>query len=114
MAARSPLPVIAALLLASAPAHAEDRWLGRDKGLHAAASAVIAAAGYAASAPWVERPAGRAGSGAALSRGAGAGQELLWDAALERGDPSWKDFTWDVVGAAVGVGLALLVDQATR
>lgn len=102
------------LTLAGGSARAEDRWLGRDKGLHAAASAVIAAAGYAASAPWVERPAGRAVIGASLAIGAGAGKELLWDAALDRGDPSWKDFTWDLVGAAVGVGLALVVDHATR
>jgi putative lipoprotein len=114
MAARSSLLLVVALLLADRPARAEDRWLGRDKGLHAAASAVIAAAGYAASAPWIERPAGRAAIGASLALGAGAAKELLWDAGLERGDPSWKDFTWDAIGAAVGVGVALLVDHATR
>jgi len=102
---------VAALELANRPARAEDRWLGRDKGLHAAASAVIAAAGYAASTPWIDAPAGRAAVGASLALGAGAAKELL--DAKTGGDPSWKDFAWDVIGTAVGVGVALLVDRAT-
>jgi len=105
------LAAAAALALASRPARGEDRWLGRDKGLHAAASAVIAAAGYAASTPWIDAPAGRAAVGASLALGAGAAKELL--DAKTGGDPSWKDFTWDVIGTAVGVGVALLIDHAT-
>lgn len=115
MTARRPAFLVATLLLLGGrPARAEDRWFGRDKGLHAAAAAVIAAGGYAASAPFVEAPLGRAAIGSALALGVGAGKELLWDAALERGDPSWKDFTWDAIGAAVGAGLSLLVDRAIR
>ena len=38
----------------------------------------------------------------------GAGKEL-WDM-TGRGDPSWRDFTWDVLGTAVGVALAVGVD----
>ncbi len=106
------LAAVAALVLASRSARGEDRWLGRDKGLHAAASAVIAAGGYAASSPWVDARAGRAAVGASLALGVGAAKEL-WDAKTG-GDPSWKDFAWDAIGAAVGVGVALLVDQATR
>ena len=104
----------AALLLAGGPARAdEDRWLGRDKGLHAAASAAIAAGGYAASTPWIDSRAGRAAIGASLALAAGAGKEI-WDAGREGGDPSWKDLAWDAIGTAVGVGLALLVDHAVR
>jgi putative lipoprotein len=102
----------AACVLASRTARAEDRWLGRDKGLHAAASAIIAAAGYAASTPWIDAPAGRAAVGASLALGAGAAKELI--DARTGGDPSWKDFAWDAIGTAVGVGVALLVDHATR
>ncbi len=112
MRARTTLLIAAALVGAGGRARAEDRWLGRDKGLHAAASAVIAAAGYAASAPWIERPAGRAAAGATLALTAGAAKEI-WDAGTG-GDPSWKDFAWDAIGTAVGVGLALLVDHAAR
>jgi putative lipoprotein len=105
--------VAAALLLgAAAPAHAEDRWLGRDKGLHAAASAVMAAGTYAASAPWIDRPAGRAAVGASIALGAGAAKEI-WDSRTG-GDPSWRDFAWDAIGTAIGVGVALLVDHAAR
>lgn len=104
--------VVAVLLLATAPARAEDRWFGRDKGLHAAASAVIAAGAYAASTPWIERPAGRAAIGASVALAAGAAKEI-WDA-HGGGDPSWRDLAWDAIGTAVGVGLALAVDHATR
>jgi putative lipoprotein len=108
--------LLAAAALVAASGHAragEDRWLGRDKGLHFAASAVIAAGGYAASTPWIERPAGRAAVGASLALTAGAGKEI-WDATAGAGDPSWKDFAWDAIGTAVGVGVALLVDRAVR
>jgi putative lipoprotein len=50
------------------------------------------------------------GLGAAILVGAG---KEGWDA-MGHGDPSWKDFTWDVAGALVGVGLSLLVDAAAR
>lgn len=113
MRARTTFLVAAAVLLgAGRRARGEDRWLGRDKGLHAAASAAIAAAGYAASTPWIDAPAGRAAVGASLALTAGAAKEI-WDARTG-GDPSWKDFAWDAVGTAVGVGLALLVDRAAR
>ena len=113
MRARSTFLVAAAVLLgAGGRAGAEDRWLGRDKGLHAAASAAIAAAGYAASSPWIERPAGRAVVGASLALGAGVAKEI-WDS-QGGGDPSWKDLAWDAIGTAAGVGLALLVDHAAR
>jgi putative lipoprotein len=106
------LLVAGGLVLAGRTARGEDRWLGRDKGLHAAASAVIAAAGYAASAPWIDAPAGRAAVGASLALSVGAAKEV-WDARTG-GDPSWKDFAWDAIGTAVGIGVALLVDHATR
>jgi putative lipoprotein len=99
----------AALLVGSRESRGEDEWLGRDKGLHAAASAVIAAGAYAASTPWVEEPANRALVGASVALSAGIAKEL-WDA-TGRGDPSWKDLAWDVAGTAIGVTLALLVDH---
>jgi hypothetical protein len=30
------------------------------------------------------------------------------------GDPSWKDFTWDVIGAAVGLAVAWGVDAVVH
>lgn len=101
----------AAVLLALArPARAEDEWVARDKGLHAAASAVIAAGGYGASAPWIEERAGRVAVGASVALTAGVAKEL-WDA-TGHGDPSWKDLAADALGTAIGVGLALLIDVA--
>ena len=51
-------------------------------------------------------------AGASLALAAGAAKEGL--DATGSGDPSWKDFTWDAIGAAVGVGLSLLVDELTH
>lgn len=94
----------------AATARADDDWFGRDKGLHAAASAVIAAGSYAASTPWLDDRGSRAAVGASVALAAGVAKEL-WDAA-GHGDPSGKDLVWDVIGTAIGVGAALLVDTA--
>lgn len=34
----------------------------------------------------------------------------LWDLS-GHGSPSWKDFTWDVIGVATGLLLSWLVDR---
>jgi putative lipoprotein len=103
---------IAASVLCTAPARADDGdpWWGPDKALHFGVSAGLGAAGYAASSLLFERRLERAAGGAAFSLTLGASKEL-YDLS-GAGDASWKDFTWDVAGTAVGVGLALLVDLA--
>jgi putative lipoprotein len=116
---RSRLPL--ALLVASglllgrpglARADGPDPWWGRDKALHFGFSAAIAGGGYAASTPFVSSYAGRAAFGGGLAVTAGVSKEVLDLAGL--GDPSWRDLTWDVIGAAVGVGLSLGIDWAVR
>ncbi len=105
------LPALLALLLVAAPrpARAEDPWLGPDKAAHFGVSAAIASATYALSVPAVERPELRllTGFGAAVAAG---GLKELWDLSGS-GTPSWKDFTWDVLGAAVGGLLAYAIDR---
>jgi putative lipoprotein len=87
-----------------------DPWFGPDKALHFGISAGLAGGGYALSALVLEKPWQRAATGAGFSLALGAGKEL-YDLS-GHGDASWKDFTWDVAGTAVGVGIALLVDVA--
>jgi len=111
-----PLLVAGALTLAiglSAPDAAAadpDPWLGPDKALHFGISAGLAGGGYAASALVLDHPWQRAIAGATFSLTLGAAKEL-YDLS-GHGDPSWKDFTWDVAGTAVGIGIALIVDAA--
>jgi putative lipoprotein len=101
--------LVAASLATAAPAAAEDDpWWGRDKALHFGVSAGLGASGYALSSLALESRLERVAAGAAFSLTLGASKEL-YDLS-GGGDASWKDFTWDVAGTSVGVGLALLVD----
>ena len=103
----------AALVLATAAraaARDQDPWLGPDKALHFGVSVGLAGGGYAMSALVLERPWQRAIAGGTFSLGLGAAKEL-YDLS-GHGDPSWRDFTWDIAGTAVGLGIALLVDAA--
>ncbi|HKO47661.1 MAG TPA: hypothetical protein VJV79_08055 [Polyangiaceae bacterium] len=103
-------PLVLALGLASRSAAASDPdpWFGPDKAAHFGVSVGLAAGGYAALSPWLESRSERALGGAAFSLTLGAGKEL-WDL-TGHGDPSWRDFTWDVLGTAVGVALAVGID----
>ncbi|HYQ43350.1 MAG TPA: hypothetical protein VER11_15320 [Polyangiaceae bacterium] len=103
-------PLVLALALVSRPAAAgePDPWFGPDKALHFGVSMGLAAGGYAAVSPWLDSRAQRALAGGAFSLTLGAGKEL-WDLA-GHGDPSFRDFTWDVLGTAAGVALAVGVD----
>jgi putative lipoprotein len=85
-----------------------DPWWGRDKLIHFSASASLAIVGYAGTSMGTENRPARAAGGAALAVGAGAAKEL-WD--LDgHGDASWRDLTWDLIGAATGVLVSLAVD----
>jgi putative lipoprotein len=123
-AARPHPPFVAALLAGftalflSAPyARADptpslDPWFARDKALHFAASAAIAAGGYGTSALVTNEIAGRVAFGAGLAIGAGIAKEALDAAGL--GTPSLRDLTWGVIGTAVGVGVCITLDLALR
>jgi putative lipoprotein len=102
--------VLASFVVTTNTARADDQWFGSDKALHFGISVALAGGGYAASSLVFDRAWQRAASGAAFSLTLGASKEL-YDLA-GHGDASWKDFTWDVVGTAVGTGIALLVDAA--
>ncbi len=109
-------PFASALLLAPAPALAAppdpDPWFGPDKALHFTVSSLVAGGGYGMTSIFSDRVATRIVFGAGLGLVVGAGKEF-WDLS-GHGDPSWKDFAWDVIGTAFGVGIAVTIDLATR
>jgi putative lipoprotein len=110
LAARSSI-LLAVMLMAlclPARARAADRWFGGDKVLHFSVSLGLAAGSYAGAALFFDASWQRASVSAAFTLSLGAGKEL-YDA-TGRGDASWRDFTWDVIGCAVGVGLAYVLD----
>jgi putative lipoprotein len=106
----------AASLISSTPALAAppdpDPWFGRDKALHFGASAGVAGAGYGLSALGTDDIRIRIAFGAGAGVVVGAVKELVDMTGV--GDPSWKDFAWDVIGTAVGVGIAISIDLAVR
>ena len=108
---RRALALVLATSAAAVPARAQtvDDWLGPDKALHFSVSALLAGGGYAGAALLSERPAVRIGVGAGLALSLGVAKEL-YDA-TGAGDASWRDLTWDALGAGVGVLSAWLVDR---
>lgn len=106
--------ITARLLVAARAAQAdEDPWFGPDKALHFTLSAAIAGGGYAIAVPLtqgVDDPRRwRLAAGAGLAIAAGAGKEI--SDRYDGGDASWRDFTWDLIGTATGVGIAWLIDH---
>ena len=93
----------------AASASERDPWLGPDKALHFGATTAISLGGYGAACLFTDNRWVRASTGFGLAVTVGAAKEG-YDA-LGHGDPSWRDFTWDVVGAAVGTGLAFMLDR---
>jgi putative lipoprotein len=109
---RSLLVLVIVLIAGQARADPSDPFWGRDKALHFVAGGAIAGAAYGITTAVTDDrwKAFAVGAGAAL--GAGAIKEGL--DATGMGDPSWKDFAWDAIGAACGLGVAWLVDSAVR
>lgn len=108
-----------ALVLAAAPAQAQeapspdpDPWFGVDKGLHAGATMGLSAGGYALGVATMDRRWAGLLLGGGIAITAGALKEGLDAAGL--GTPSAKDFVWDLVGTALGLGLAVTFDAAIR
>lgn len=83
---------------------AQDRWTGKDKAQHFVGSAVLAAAGTAYAERQNMSSAQSRSFGLLFAISLGAGKEL-WDSRQGGTGWSWKDFAWDVAGAATGYGL---------
>ena len=103
----SRLPTVALLIpimLSSGCSHyANDNWTGKDKAQHFMSSAILAAAGtsYGERQGWND--AKSRSFGLLFSIGLGAGKEL-YDSREAGTGWSWKDFAWDIAGAAAGYG----------
>lgn len=106
--------IVVGLVASAREGRAEDSdpWLGRDKALHFGASAVIGAGGYAVGTAIFDARGHAMLFGAGLALAVGAGKELLDMTGF--GDPSWKDFAWDAMGAATGVAVAWGIDLLVR
>ncbi|QEW31096.1 YfiM family lipoprotein [Erwinia billingiae] len=83
---------------------ANDSWTGKDKAEHFVSSAVLSAAGsaYGDKQHWSEGQSASFGLMFALSLGAA---KELYDSREGGSGWSWKDFSWDVAGAATGYTL---------
>jgi putative lipoprotein len=104
--------LLVACQASTARADAADPWFARDKALHFSLSAGVAGGSYAGSVLLVDSPWQRSALAAGFTLSLGAAKEL-YDA-TGHGDPSWRDFTWDVLGCALGITVALLIDVLLR
>jgi putative lipoprotein len=105
--------VAAICVVAAAPARAdEDPWTGTDKTLHFGVSAGIAAGSYTVGALLFDARRDALIFGGAIAITAGAAKELADLAGA--GTPSWKDFTWDVMGTFTGLAVAWGIDLLVR
>src|SRR5262244_2821018 len=111
---RGALVLTCVALLLGPRAHAQqqdsDPWFGPDKALHFAASASIAVIVYAGASFQTESRPKRAVAAASVALSAGIAKEV-WDLS-GHGDASWRDLTWDVIGATTGTLLAYAIDWA--
>ncbi len=96
----------------SARATDPDPWFGKDKALHFGVSAALASGTYAVMTTQFKARYPPLLIGGGLSLAIGGAKEGL--DSLGFGDPSWRDFTWDVIGTVVGLGLAWGLDLAIR
>jgi putative lipoprotein len=100
---------LALIFALSAHAAEPDSWFGNDKALHFGFSGALAIGGYGAATAFSESSSVRLGYGASVALLAGVGKEL-WDAS-GHGTPSLRDFTWDLVGIAVGLAICWALDE---
>lgn len=83
-----------AVIVATEPAHAGDKWTGADKAQHVAGSALLGTvAGVAIKDKW---------TAFALAMVPGVAKEI-WDSKQPNHTASFKDLAADALGAAVGV-----------
>ncbi len=94
------------------PSPDSDAWFGHDKALHFGASFAIAATGYGIGVASTDERWTGVLLGGGMALGLGAGKEVFDAAGL--GTPSWRDFTWDCVGAVLGLGVSFAFDAALR
>ena len=83
---------------------AQDKWSGQDKAQHFIASAMLSAAGNEYAQHQGLNRDRSAAFGVIFSLSLGASKEL-WDSRPDGSGWSWKDFAWDVAGAATGYAL---------
>lgn len=83
---------------------AQDEWMGKDKAQHFISSAFLSAAGnaYGEKQNWREEHSGSFGVLFAIDIGAA---KELYDSREGGTGWSWKDFSWDIAGAATGYAL---------
>lgn len=97
--------LLVSLLSCSGCTHmAQDEWTGRDKAQHFLSSAFFAAAGNAYGDRQNWNRGHSAGFGVLFSISLGAAKEL-YDSRAGGTGWSWKDFSWDLAGAATGYAL---------
>ncbi|MCP2005936.1 UNVERIFIED_ORG: putative lipoprotein [Buttiauxella agrestis ATCC 33320] len=98
------LLLLSIVLLSGCSHMAQDQWHGQDKAQHFIASAILSAAGneYGQHQGWSDSRSANFGFLFSVSLGA---TKEFWDSRPAGSGWSWKDFTWDIAGAATGYAI---------
>ncbi|UNK62383.1 YfiM family lipoprotein [Buttiauxella ferragutiae] len=98
------LLLLSIVLLSGCSHMAQDQWHGQDKAQHFIASAILSAAGneYGQHQGWSDSRSANFGFLFSVSLGA---TKEFWDSRSAGSGWSWKDFTWDIAGAATGYAI---------
>ena len=99
-------------LAPAARADDADPWFGRDKFAHFVVATSLATETYVIAVNNTGARWHAIAIGAGVTLAVGAGKEG-WDA-LGHGNASWRDFAWDAIGAAAGLGVAWGLDLLLR
>lgn len=97
---------------APVPSPDPDPWFGPDKALHFGAGFGLGVGGYALGAGLLDERWAGVGMGIGLAAVIGGIKEGI--DATGVGQPSWRDFVWDLLGGALGVGVSMTFDAALR
>ncbi|WP_413737263.1 YfiM family lipoprotein [Sodalis sp. RH21] len=103
------IPLLPLLLCTACTHMAQDGWTGRDKAEHFVSSAAMAVAASAVADRQGASPARSRNIGLMFSVSLGALKET-YDSRAAGSGWSWKDFAWDVAGAATGYTLYYISD----
>jgi putative lipoprotein len=95
--------LLAVILIAGSASAGQDKWFGKDKGMHVLTSAYLVGVSYRTyNGEFKNPPDNSRVFAVSLSAGVGIGKEV-WDLKHPKHSASWKDLAADAAGITLGL-----------